>query len=195
MFIVSHYKSNYDWVKEYTDSFIVYHKDRVNVGYNISSMLMFIIDNYDHLPDVCVFVKDNLFERHIPQEQFDRLLALIDLRNIHRWYTPLLSENHKTDGVINFYGEDGMYNERNDSWYFNSYPSKYFKSYNEFADIMGLPKPEYLAFAPGGNYVVPRENILKRSKEFYQKLLEFVSWSQINAESHCVERALHTIWS
>lgn len=195
MFIVSHYKSNYDWVKEYCDSFVVYHKNNINVGYNISSMLAYIIDNYDHLPEGCVFVKDNLFERHIPKEQFDRLISLISKRNLLRWYTPLLSADHKTDGTINFYGEDGMYNERNDSWYFNSYPSKYFKSYNEFADIMGLPKPDYIPFAPGGNYIVPRENILKRSKEFYQKLLDFVSWSTINAESHAVERALHTIWS
>jgi hypothetical protein len=187
MFIVSHYKSNYDWVKEYTDSFIVYHKDRVNVGYNISSMLTYIIDNYDHLPEICVFVKDNILERHITKREFDLLIE-------NKTFTPLLTQNHETDGVINRY-TDGIYEERNDGWYFNSYPSKYLGSYDQFAYMMDLPSPEYLSFAPGGNYIVPRGNILKRPKEFYQQLLGLVSWSQINAESHCVERALHTIWS
>lgn len=186
MFIISHYKDDYSWIKEYTDFFIVYHKDRVNVGYNISTMLTYILDNYDHLPEVCVFVKDNLLARHITKEEFDSVAN-------NKVFTPLLTKNHVTDGIINRY-KDGIYEERNDSWYFNSYPNKYFSCYREFANQMGLPNPEYLAFAPGGNYIVPRENILKRSKEFYKELLDYVSWSQINAESHCAERALYTIW-
>lgn len=187
MFIISHYKDSYDWVKEYTDSFIVYHKDRVNVGYNISTMLTYIIDNYDQLPEVCVFIKDNLLERHITKEEFDKVVG-------NKTFTPLLTANHRVDGEINRY-VNGIYEERNDSWYFNSYPSKYFKSYREFAEMMNIPSPDYIPFAPGGNYIVPRENILSRSKAFYETLLEFVSWSQINAESHTIERALYTIWT
>lgn len=186
MFIVSHYKSDWNWILEYTNNFIIYDKETLNVGYNIYDICKYIIDHYDDLPEVCVFVKDNLLQRHITKEEFDKMAT-------NKGFTPILTQNHKTDGNINYYSE-GIYHEKNDSWYFNSYPSKYFKSYNEFADIMGLPKPEYIPFAPGGNYIVPKENILKRTKEFYEKLLEFVSWSQINAESHAVERALYTIW-
>ena len=186
MFIVSNHKSDYSWVKKYTDSFVVYHKDRVNVGYNISTMMTFIVDNYYNLPDVCVFVKDNMLERHITLEEFEKVVN-------NKIFTPLSTLNHKVYEPVCRY-VDGVYHEINDSWYFNSYPSKYFKSYNEFADIMGLSKPAYLPFATGGNYIVPKENILKHSKDFYAKLLEFCSWSQINAESHAIERALYTIW-
>lgn len=186
MFIVSNYKSDYSWVKKYTDYFAVYHKDRVNVGYNISTMMSFIVDNYDKLPEVCVFVKDNLLERHITLEEFEKVVN-------NTCFTPLLTQNHGVYEPVSRY-VDGIYQERNDSWYFHSYPYKYFSSYNEFAALMGLDKPEYLSFAPGGNYIVPKENILKRSKEFYAKLLEYCSWSQINAESHAIERALYTIW-
>jgi len=187
MWVVSHYKSDYSWVKQYTDSFTVYHKDRENVGYNVSSMMSFIIDNYDNLPDVCVFVKDNILERHITKEEFDKVID-------NKTFTPMLTQNHKVDGVINYY-ENGLYYERNDSWYFNSYPHKHFSSYNEFASLMGLDNSKYLGFAPGANYIVPRKNILKRSKDFYVRLLGYCSWSQINAESHAIERALNNIWS
>jgi len=187
MIIVHHYKDNYDWVKEYCDSFVVYHKDRKNVGYNIATMMSYIVDNYEHLPEICVFVKDNILERHITKEEFDNVIG-------NKTFTPLLTQNHEErDGIC--YYKDGLFYEVNNSWYFNSYPHKYFSSYNEFADIMGLAKSDHIPFAPGGNYIVPRENILKRSKEFYKQLLEFCSWSQINAESHTIERSLYTIWS
>lgn len=186
MFIVSNYKSDYSWIKKYTDSFVVYHKDRVNVGYNISTMMQFIIDNYDSLPDVCVFVKDNLLERHITLEEFEKVVN-------NKTFTPLLTQNHKVYEPVCRY-VDGVYQELNNSWYFTNYPCRYFRDYDSFANSMGLPNPEYLSFAPGGNYIVPKENILKRSKAFYAKLLEFCSWSQINAESHAIERALYIIW-
>lgn len=185
--VVSHYQSDYSWVKQYTDSFIVYHKDRVNVGYNISTILSFIIDNYDHLPDVTIFVKDNLLERHITKGEFDQVVN-------NTTFTPLLTKNHKVYEPICRY-VDGVYEELNNSWYFNEHPYKYFKSYEEFTELVGIPSAKYLRFAPGGNYIVPKENILKHPKSFYKILLEFVSWSQINAESHAIERALYTIFT
>ena len=34
-----------------------------NVGENIYDMMRFIVENYDNLPDVAVFIKGNLFSR------------------------------------------------------------------------------------------------------------------------------------
>lgn len=187
MWIVSKYQSDIEWVKDYTNDFVVLDKSEKNVGYNIYSMMKFIIDNYDKLPDVCVFVKDNILQRHITKEEFDMVINNTN-------FTPLLTQKHVVDGNIAYY-KDGIYFEKNNSWYFAEYPSKYFRSYPEFAEIMEIPSPTYLPFAPGANYIVPKENILKHTKGFYEKLLEFCSWSQINAESHTIERALYTIWS
>lgn len=187
MFIVSHYKSDYSWVKEYTNDFVVFNKDTLNVGYNIYDILTFITENYDELPDVCVFVKDNVLERHITKEEFDKVVH-------NKTFTPILTQNHKTDGVINYY-KDGLYYERNDSWYLNSYTNKYFKSYKEFADEIGLPSPDYLGFAPGGCYIVPKENILKRSEAFYKKLLGYITYTQLPAEAHLIERSLYNMWA
>ena len=145
-----------------------------------------IVKNYDDLPPITLFGKANMLERHITKEEFDRVVN-------NKTLTPLLTQNHKTYLPVCYY-ESGLYCEVNNSWYFNKHQHKHFSSYNEFADIMGLPKPEYLCFAPGACYIVPKENILKRSKEFYQKLLSFVDYCQEPAEAHAIERALYTIW-
>lgn len=186
-FVISHYLGDWQWVKEYTNNFVVYDKKELNVGYNIYDIMKYIVDNYDNLPDSTAFIKANILDRHITKEEFEEALKKEGL-------VPLCTQNHKVDGNVSYY-KDGIYHEKNNSWYFAEYPYKYFRSYPEFAEMMGLPCPDYLPFAPGGCYIVPKKNILKRSKEFYQKLLEFCSWSQINAESHTIERSLYNIWS
>lgn len=185
-FVISHYRDDYSWAKKYCDDFVVYHKDNVNVGYNISTMMSYIVENYEHLPEKVAFVKDNMLERHITKEEFEACLEKDGL-------VPLLTQNHKTDGTISRYA-DGLYYERNDGWYFNEYPTRYFTNYSDFALKMGLESPDYLGFAPGGCYIVPRESILKHPIEFYKDLLWYCSWSQINAESHAIERSLYNIW-
>ena len=186
MWIVSHYNSEYKWIHDYTENFIIYDKGSKNVGYNISDIMSFIIEFYDDLPKTCVFLKDNILQRHITKKEFDKVIK-------NKTLTPLMTKNHKVYEPVCRY-EDGLYAEINNSWYFNEHPSKYFNSYKEFANIMGLPNPEYLKFSPGACWIVPKKNILKRSKEFYQELLKFCSWSQINAESHTIERSLYEIW-
>ena len=186
--IINNYSNNdLEWIKEYKpDEVIVYDKKDKNLGYNIYDYCDYIIKNYDNLPDLMFFIKANMLSRHIEKAEFDKICN-------NKTFTPILTQKHKTYLPVCYY-EDGLFYEINDSWVFNEYPHKYFSSYNEFADIMGLPKPAYIGFAPGACYIVPKENVLKRSKEFYQKLLTFCSWSQINAESHAIERALYEIW-
>ena len=45
-------------------------------------------------------------------------------------------------------------------------------------------KPQFISFSPGANYIVPKTNILSRSKEFYINLLSFISHSRLSCESH-----------
>lgn len=196
--VVAHYLGDYNWVKDYTDNFIIYTKienlkgkENVivepNVGYNLYSYFSFIIDNYKNLPDVSVFIKANILDRHITKAEFDKII-----NNNH--FTPLLTQEHRTDGIVNYYNEN-IYWEKNNSWYFAEYPYKFFRSFPEFAEMMGLPNPNYLPFACGANYIVPKENILKHPIYFYIKLRDMCGWSQINAESHTIERALYLIWN
>lgn len=185
--VISHWQTDYEWVKEYTDNYEVWDKKRLNVGENIYDIMSFIIENYNNLPDVTVFVKDNLFPRYITKEEFDKVAH-------NKTFTPLLTNNHQTKFPNCFYSEDGLFNELNSSWYTTHFPFKYFMTYEQFAKTMGLNSPKWLKFAPGGNYIVPRQNILKRSKAFYEKLRSFVDWTVVAAEAHMIERALYEVW-
>ena len=54
--------------------------------------------------------------------------------------------------------------------------------------------PRYIRFAPGAQYIVPRENILFYSKNFYKKLMGYVDYHRIPAEGFAIERALYYIF-
>jgi hypothetical protein len=187
VFVVSCYgEPNLDWLEEYSDNIVVIDKTKNNVGYNIFSYMDWIVNNYNNLPETVIFLKNNLLQRHITKPEFDKIVN-------NKTFTPILTQNHGTHLPVSYY-EDGLYHEINDSWYFGFHTYKYFNSYPLFAELMGLENPRYLRFAPGGCYIVPRENILKRSKEFYEKLRSFVDWTQEPAEAHAIERALYEIW-
>ena len=63
------------------------------------------------------------------------------------------------------------------------------------------PDFPYNRFAPGGNYVVPKANILKFSKSFYEKLQFYCAYEppeefqSTSGESYLMERALYLIWT
>ena len=97
------------------------------------------------------------------------------------------------------FSPDGGWMELNDSWYLNrtELPTKYFKTYNDFMDFCfkNPIHPKYVRFAPGGNYIVPKENLLKYDKIFYQNIKTIVEHHQLSGESHLIERFMHTMWS
>ena len=202
-FCISHFNGELDWVKKINKSnYLVFNKSNEilaeeinsikikNVGYNIYSYLKFIIDNYENLPDTIVFCKDNIFTRHLKIKTFISLLN----RNI---FTCLEEKNLGRKFPISIDFSDNSFNEINSSWYKFKYPRKYFADYNFFYNYVfkSAKKPLFLRFAPGANYIVPRDNILLRTKSFYSNLKNFVDHSQYSCESHFVERSLYLIWN
>ncbi|MEK6883085.1 MAG: DUF3431 domain-containing protein, partial [Nanoarchaeota archaeon] len=158
-----------------------------NIGWDIYDKFTYIIDNYDNLPESMILTKGNIF-KYITKEEFDEICN-------NDFFTPILTKHHKTYMPICFYGEDGIFNEINNSWYLNDLKTKYFNSYNGFAKHFGFPTPQYLKFAPGSNYIVTKENILWYPKEFYKRLRDCVSYSALPGEAQVIERCLYTMWS
>lgn len=192
--VLSAYNNDVSWIKDYTNNYVILNAGEPmegavqvpHIGYNIHAYLCWIVENYDKLPKTVMFIKGTIFEKCISREEFDKVCN-------NKTYTPLLKQDHHVDGSINKY-IDGMYYERNNSWWFEHFVHRNVHNYKEFAERMGLPMPEYLGFAPGACYIVPRSNILKRSKEFYQTLISLMDYDPLPSEAHCVERAFHTIW-
>ncbi len=202
-FCISHFNGNIEWISNIgKNNYIIYNKSGKNlpeeinhiniknVGYNLYSYLKFIIDNYNNLPKIIVFCKDNVFSRHVDLDLFKNLLK----RNTFT----TIEEN------VNYYNfpvvlktSDYGFTEINSSWYKNKYPRLFFKDFNSFYQYIfkNVEKPHFLRFAPGANYIVPKDNILLRSRNFYRNLLNFIIHSQFSCESHFLERSLYTVWN
>lgn len=209
--IVNSYKNDVSWISDYTDNYIIYDKsgelpetDKIlhqkNVGLSGYDFCCFIIDNYDNLPDICVFMKDNIFTRNPPhcnKEKFDTLIK-------NNFFTTLESQEHLPESYAHIKDVDGGYMEINNSWYVKSHintygkdVAKYFYDYNIFMSFMfiGYESPKYVRFAPGGNYIVPKENLLFYSIDFWKKLKLYQSHHINPVEAHIIERALFYIFT
>lgn len=194
-YVLTHYSGDWEWVKEYTDDYLIYNRTdeeipgsikRHNLGDADYDRLSYIVDHYHELPDVFLLSKSNLLEKFITKEEFD---AVKD----NTVFTPLLTQNHKVYEPVCRY-VDGIYEEINNSWYMPALDHKYFDNYADFAKAFFLPNPDYLRFAPGGNYIVRRDDVHKYSKEFYDDLRSILPYSQHPGEAHMIERTYFTLW-
>lgn len=201
--MVSNYNADISWILDYTDNYIIYDRSDTNewielfdskkvikvpnIGWDIYDKFTYIIDNYDNLPETMILTKGNIF-KYITREEFDEICN-------NESFTPILTKNHKTKMPASFYSEDGIYNEINNSWYLRSFPARYFTSYNQFIRSLGLDTPKYVKFAPGSNYLVTKQNILKHPKSFYEQLRRCVDYSALPGEAQIIERFLYTLWT
>lgn len=167
-------------------------------GYNMTDYMRYIVDNYDDLPDTVAFIKGNTVNRHVSQETFDRIINNKHLTCIEDWESHDLNQKALKDGYAAISCEGGWM-EANTSWYLNhdKHETKYFKTYNEFLSFcfVNPVHPKYVRFPPGGNYIVPKDQILKYDKVFYENLHTFASHSRVSGEGQMIERAMYTIWS
>ena len=192
-YIISRFEHNLSWVKDYSNDIVLYDRSKIplenaiivpNVGTDIADKLQFIIDNYDNLPNVAVYTKANLFD-YIKPREFEKIKD-------NTTFTPILSQEHHTYMPVCYY-KDGMYYEINNFYYLTAHPPKSERAVEELSDMLGLRGLEYVPFAPGSNYLLPRENILKHPKEFYEKLRSYL-WGVYCGEAQIIERGLYTIW-
>ncbi len=204
-YCISYFDGDLSWIDELcAGNYIVYSKGELpdnapsnvvevpNVGYNIYSYLTYIIDNYDALPEVIVFCKNNVFDRHVSREVFIDACS----KNV---YMPIEEQStwKRLSFPVSLIASDGGFLEINNSWYVSGYERRYFYDFDKFYQFVfkDARRPDYIRFAPGANYVVPRGNVLLRSRNFYINLRSFVQHSQFSCESHYIERSLHAIWS
>ena len=197
--IFSNYNFTPTWIKDYDFDYLIYDRsdnkdylkdfpqDRIvyveNKGTDLYDKFSWIIDNYDNLPEIALYSKANLF-KYISREEFEKVKD-------NKTFTPLLTQNHKTYLPVCYY-QDGLYYEINDYWYLNSHPAK---NAREIIDIFKMGERYYNAFAPGSNYIIPKENILKHPKELYEKLRSFLEWDVYPGDAQILERNLYYLWN
>lgn len=206
--VISQYNRDLSWVPEYTDNYLIYDRgdkkgypatidrskvvESPNVGYNSYDYFRYIVDHYDNLPEVVIFAKSWTWPRHVTKERFDQIMN-------NRYFTPICDGKlHKDKWPYGFSSPEGLVCELNtDVFLVPERPTKYVHGFNDFLRFCFKDPviPRYRIFAPGGDYIVPRENILKLPKVFYENLKLFTSHHHHCGETHIIERAMVTLWT
>ena len=210
------------WVHKYSDNYLIYDryhrypesdkvKHQTNVGQNMYDIFDYIITNYHSLPENIIFCKASFMYKkddgiirydangkrlatgNCSEEYFLKNANNTYLTELHDFFT----EPHRFDGISNKIGPDNSYLEIYNSWYFTLAKGKYYNDINKFFQDMYInpPNHQYFRFAPGGNYIIPKANILKYSLKFYEQIRTILSWNVTSGEAHMVERAVYTIFT
>ena len=162
-----------------------------NTGHNISDYFRYFVDQYDDLPQYMMLAKGNMIGRHISQEYFDHVYD-------NKFYTSLYDDRQWVDKIdVAYQLYDGAFLEKNNSWYAEIKPHKYFRTYNELLTFV-FKNPiisNWLLFSPGACYVVTREQVVRYPKEFYENLKYLVSYTYFPSEAYHVERMLNIIFN
>jgi len=157
--IVARYNESLDWVNYMNKSnIVIYNKGnnnienaikRPNIGREVESFFHYIVNNYYDLPDYVLFVQGNPFDhmKNISptnfQENIDNLINS-GVNDIMGLFTSKMSEQHYT------------------------YPS--IKSKEYYSLFFEGDVPDNSIFAPGCQYIIPKENILNRPIQFYMRI-------------------------
>lgn len=195
------------WVEEYTDNYLIYDrqhrfeesdkiKHQKNVGANIYDIFDFITTNYENLPDTMIFCKGNVIPRHCGFDKFRKIINNTEFTTIENYIRD--HPRHSPD-IYSFVDETDAYHEKPievNATVARIHKCKYIFSYHDLLNEIfeNATVNEYIRFAPGGNHIIPKKDILKYNKYFYETMRHYVSWHVQAGEAYLLERAIFTLF-
>jgi len=183
-----------------------------NVGSNPYDIGRFIVDHYDNLPDMMIHIKGNLFQKETDEGTFayttkEKFIYALKAN----WFVPLDGGSHIANyfpNLVNnnFYSLPIEWELKNYTMgrIFSEEDFKRAKTYPRISNIVEFMKdlfimednqvPKFISFAPAANYAVPKNCILKYSKNFYKKMMYYTDYNDNPVEAHWFERVLKLAW-
>jgi len=199
--IVSRYKEDVDWLSDYTNNYVIYNKgipinhpnyyNTENIGGNQRDICHYIYNNYNHLPELMVFVQAYPWD-HCFKLIFDELIKNNKFTALEYYgETPANAWERRDD----FFG----FEELNNSWYIEAHNNSNNQSckYSSFDEFMNFyfenyKHLDYIRFAPGSQYIVEKKQALQYPRSFWYKLMNEMN-SKSPTEGHIIERAFYYI--
>ncbi len=176
-----------------------------NTGHNLTTWCRYFADQYEVLPEIILLLKGNLIGRHCSKEYFERVRQ-------NTWFTYLYEERGKEDRYAKrtaadtapgaaFWATESQFAEINNSWYVRSpnHPHRYFDCYDDLLRFVYADPviPRYCLFAPGGCYILRREQVYLHGPAFYRnlsRLMDYGTGGDFPSEAYQVERMLPVIF-
>lgn len=173
-----------------------------NVGSNPYDIGRYIVEHYDNLPDMMIHIKGNLLQRrYTTKERFIYALKA-------NWFVPIDRGDHVPNDFSFIINDNWfslpMYSEQRNATVSGLGPIQNMKIYPRICTFKDFIKdlfiisdeniPKFISFAPGANYAVPKNVILKYSKNFYKKMMHYTDYSNNPIEAHWFERIYQLAW-
>ena len=195
--IISRFNENLDWLKGYQNfNIVIYNKGEKlnsnsfkniinidNVGRESHTWLYHIVENYNNLDDVSIFLQGRIDDLNcMSYKNPNKYLKKINKIGFAVSRLGLLGPFHWDDNV-------GLANmpKYAEQWHKNEISrSKY--GFRKFAKKLFPGIPIFVATSYGGCFAVKKELILSHKLSFYQNLLETVSNHKNPIEGHYLER-------
>ena len=198
-YIIARYQEDLSWLSPLLQEACVVNKgpplnlsplevvERHNVGRESDSYLHFIIQHYDHLPDVCVFtqgdISDHVTDAADPVQYLQRL-AQEALE---------LGMSRPRASCSNPYDKDWgpAWNVRNNKYYLeNNYKDdQHIVFYEWFLRNICDRYPKLMRIHMNGIFAVRKDRILAQPKHVYMRLLSQLNWHVDPVEGHFMERS------
>jgi hypothetical protein len=179
--IVARYYENVEWTKQFPNV-IIYNKGSElddtynqvflnNVGREGHTYYKYICDNYDHLPDYTFFLQGNPFD-HSPNI----------ISNLNNYINDTSSINHfqfLSEGIHYSSLED----QRKTYGECQNIHNNWQRTFGEIVDIN-----HECIFGAGAQFIVSKNQILKRPKEFYNNIVQMLEYDINPLEGYDIER-------
>jgi len=199
--IISCFEEDFDWIKDYTDNYLIYNKgepiddlhviNTENIGNNQRDIFKFIYDFYDNLPELMAFIQADPFD-HCKKEIFDKLIYNIS-------FTPLEFYGSTPANSLEKRSDDGGFMEHNNSWYIKAVNATYgvvcqYSSFDQFMKkfFSNYIHVDWIRFSPGSQYIIEKRQAKYYSRVFWKKLMDELPRNYMS-EGHIIERALWLI--
>lgn len=195
--IISRYNEDISWCENLTNC-IIYNKGNDdlntkhtvyklnNVGREAHTYLYYIINNYDNLDDYTVFLQGFPFD-HCPSLIVNLNVLEYNLKE----YENIIFKNNTNNNNFIFIAK----------YIFN-------KNINRDETHIGLPLIDHyqyifkknetnkpFTFGAGAQFIVSKESILSRSKEFYERMMSLVDNEICPIGAYTLERFWHMIFT
>jgi len=216
-YIVARYNESIDWLNFAMDKSVIFNKGEKlnipneilvpNVGRESETYLRYIIENYDNLPDICVFLQGRISDhiRYVRGMKYNphinRCLNYVTFLESQAMSLgasyPSITVNANTKNSI----WSKQFNKkpwRGYDWYlYNNYKNeKHILFHDWFVKNIQKewPKKKFKVYR-NGIFSVTKKKILKNPKKYYENLIKQVNWHIEPVEGHFFERSWYYIFN
>ena len=187
--VIARYKENLDWTQKLSNVFICNKglplkenmyghqiiNDLENVGREGHTIYSYIYDNYDNLSDYTIFLQGNPFD-HCP-EILNKLMGLNCMESPPDFEFLAVYISDIFLGYNIYYIDLKCY-------------LNFIKAYKDI--FHQNPSDEMISnrfpFGSGAQFIVSKSNILSRSRDFYKRIIDMLSYNSDPIEGHIIER-------